>query len=229
MSDTHFLRKAAISAIIKMMALLLLAIAASCNTTGGATGADTVSGASPAGSTLTTQTEIPRLDDGKKTLVVYFSQGSATKRVAEDLALALSADIERIVETKPRKPGLAGFLSAGADSSMGKATPIASPAFDPSLYDRVVVCTPVWAWHVVPPVRTWLNLMRTGLEKSGGSPVCAFVVVSADTKPEKILNMMSKESGILPLAYASFVEKDFGETNRAAYGAKLSGLLDKLR
>jgi len=208
---------------LSLCAISMLAILASCSTTQASDGQDAVSGASPAGSTLAAISAGDSAGgDGKKTLVVYFSQGSATKHVAEDVAIALSADVERILEKKPRKAGFAGFMSAGADSSMGKATPIQTPASDPALYDRVVVCTPVWAWHLAPPVRSWLRLMRDRL------PETAFIMVSADTKPKKIIAMMTKESGKTPAAWASFVEKDFAENDRTAYETNLNAFLDKL-
>ena len=158
------------------------------------------------------------VEQGERILVVYFSQGSATKRVAEDLAFLLGAGTERIIETKSRK-GFFGFLGAGADSAAGKSTEIERPLSDPSAYDAVVVCTPVWAWKLSPPVRTWLGLMKARL------PSCAFVVVSAATAPEKIVAMMEAASGKKASAYVGFMEKDFAVGNRESYVGKLSAFV----
>ena len=208
------------SPIAFFLAIAWLALLASCRTA--PESADAVSSASPAGRDMPAVAgDIAPVEDGMRVLVVYFSQGSATKRVAVDLAFFLGADTERIIELKKRT-GLFGFLSAGADSSMGKATPIETPARDPALYDRVVVCTPVWAWHLAPPVRTWLFKMR------GRLPDCVYVVVSADTAPEKIVPMMEEASGKAPIAYAGFVGKDFIPKNRATYVRKLGVLAGKL-
>jgi len=106
---------------------------------------------------------------------------------------------------------------------MGKATPIAPALRDPSAYDFVVVCTPVWAWHLAPPVRSWLSQAR------GKLPECAYVVVSANTAPEKIVAMMTTASGKEPKVYVGFVEKDFTVESRSTYLAKLEHIVDRLR
>jgi hypothetical protein len=74
---------------------------------------------------------------------------------AEELAGLLGADTERIVE-KTNQSGFLGFLSTGADSSMGKLGDIEALSRDPSAFDLVIFCTPVWAWHVSPPVHAFV-------------------------------------------------------------------------
>jgi hypothetical protein len=185
--------------------------------------ADASSGASPAGKTVRSAAPPSAPDlSGKRTLVVYFSQGSATRQVAEDLAAIFGAKTERIVEKKSRA-GFFGFMGAGADSSMGASTPIDAPVLDPADFERVIVCTPVWAWRLTPPVRTWLGLMR------GRLPDCGYVVVSGDTSPEKIVPMMVKASGKVPRAIAGFVQKDFEAGNEAVYSGKLRDFAGKMQ
>lgn len=103
------------------------------------------------------------------------------------------ADIERIVE-KTDRSGPLGFLSAGADSSMGKPGDIEPPVRDPSAYDVVLVCTPVWVWNISPPVRAYLTLMRDRL------PAVAFVTVSAATEPQAVVKAMEGVAGRRPSA-----------------------------
>lgn len=184
--------------------------------------ADASSGASPAGKAVQSLAPPSAPDlSGKRTLVVYFTQGSATRQVAEDLAAIFGAKTERIVEKKSRV-GIFGFIGAGADSSLGASTPIQTPVLDPASFDRVIVCTPVWAWHLAPPVRTWLGLMR------GRLPDCAYVVVSGNTAPDKIIPMMVKASGKEPHAFAGFVQKDFEAGNEAVYAGKIRELAGKM-
>jgi hypothetical protein len=83
---------------------------------------------------------------------------------------------------------------------MGKLGNIEAPSRDPSAYELVIVCTPVWAWHVSPPVHAYLALTKEHL------PSVAFVVVSA-----------------------GFVDKDFSAKNQASYDAKIADLLMLLR
>jgi hypothetical protein len=209
-----------------VLAMAALSLMASCRTAPAK--ADASSGASPAGKAA----EVPRPPlllsgeqspdiAGKRTLVVYFTQGSATRQVAEDLAAIFGARIERIVEKKSRV-GIFGFIGAGADSSVGASTPIQTPVLDPASFDRVIVCTPVWAWRLAPPVRTWLSLMR------GRLPDCAYVVVSGNTAPAKIIPMMVKASGKEPRAIAGFVQDDFEAGKTSVYAGKIRELVGKM-
>ena len=184
-----------------------------------------VSGASLVGeSAPAAGAEIPPVDNGRRILVAYFSQGSATKRVAEDLAVLLGADLEQVIEAKPRKWGFFGFMGAGAASSFGRATPIAPPDRDPAGYEGVVVCTPIWAWHLSPPMRSWLRLNRGKLP-----PLAAYVTVSGDTQPDKVVAEMAKESGRQPATFAGFVDRDFEPGNRAQYLEKIGSIVERMR
>jgi len=157
-----------------------------------------------------------------RVLVVYFSQGNATRAVAEDLAALTGADLEAIVELKNRA-GFFGFMGAGMDATMGTATPIAGPFYNPARYDVVFVCTPVWAWHLCPPVRSWLRMY------SGKFVKAAFVTVSGDTQPDKIVAAMIEESGVEPFASDGFSERDLYPENRDSYVARLAALVEPLR
>lgn len=159
--------------------------------------------------------DIPPMEGKGKTLVVYFTSGNAAQRVALDLVALYSADLEKIEEVTVRKGGW-GFMTAGAASTFNQAVAIKPPVHDPSGYDRVFVLTPVWAWRLSPPVRTWLRMFK------GRLPDVAFATISGDTKPEKIVASMAREGGRQPFASAGFSEADFKPANRAAY-------LDKVR
>ena len=75
------------------------------------------SSASKAGMDLPSiTTDIMPKDVGKHILIVYFSQGNATKRVAEDLAALLKLPAtERIIELKSRASFFGFYSGAGAD------------------------------------------------------------------------------------------------------------------
>jgi hypothetical protein len=211
----------------RILVLIGLAAALSllpgCASSPKAESADVVSGGSKSGREMSAiVADIQPLADGARTLVAYYSKGSATKRVAEDLASLFGADIEVITEAKPRTMGLFGFMRSGYQASFGIASPIAAPVYDPSAYDRVVVLTPVWSWNLCPPVRTWLRLMK------GKLPAAAFVTVSGDTKPDKIVAAMEKESGKAPLVFEGFGDRDFAPENRAAYVGKIRRIVEKL-
>jgi len=210
---------------VAISAAALLIAASGCRSSPGAKQSDVVSGASFAGgSSPAIAGEILPVDNGRRVLVVYFSTGNATKRVAEDLAALLGADIERIVETKARKWGFFGFMSAGAASSFSRATPIEPPIREPAAYEAVVVCTPVWAWHMAPPVRSWLRMNKGELPG-----IAAYVTVSGDTDPMKIVAAMAKESGRQPTASAGFADRDFEDGNRTIYLDTIRDIIERFR
>jgi hypothetical protein len=203
-------------------ALVVMTVIALVGCSSAPQGSDAVSGASVSGVSGTrTASNLEALRTGKRILVAYFSQGANTTRVGEELAGLLGADAERIVE-KTDRSGFFGFLSAGADSSMGKPGNIEAPSRDPSAYDLVIVCTPVWAWHVSPPVHAYLALAKDHL------PSVAFVVVSAATEPREIVKSMEDISGKAAIASVGFVDEDFSALNRANYDAKIADFLAQL-
>ncbi|MFH0875165.1 MAG: hypothetical protein V1859_04445 [archaeon] len=91
-----------------------------------------------------------------KTLVAYYSRSGATKKIAEDIAHKLGADIERIIDMKDRK-GALGFISGGKDAVLKHLTKIKPVEKEPQSYDLVIVGTPIWAGTMVPAVRTYLH------------------------------------------------------------------------
>ena len=99
-----------------------------------------------------------------KTLVAYYSRSGRTRKVAETLARLLQADLEEIIDCKDRS-GFLGYLTAGRDASLNRLTKLKSLTKDPSSYDLVVVGTPIWAWNVSPPVRTYLTENKDKIRK----------------------------------------------------------------
>jgi len=155
---------------------------------------------------------IEPVNDGKRTLVVYYTTGNASERVATDLAFLFSADLERIAESEPKRWT---FFTGGAAAIFGTKVELAPSMFDPANYDRVFVLSPVWAWRLSPPVRTWLK------DHAHKLPEAAYGTISGDTDPDKIVATMAKLSGREPFAYAGFSQADFEPANREAYLKKL--------
>ncbi|MBU0926983.1 MAG: hypothetical protein KKA67_04495 [Spirochaetes bacterium] len=202
---------------------LTAALAAGCATSKPGA-ADATSGPSPAanpGSAIT-ESVLP-VEGAGRVLVAYFSQGEATRAVAEDLAALLGADIEVIAEKRTRGSGFFAFMGAGADATFGRASPIEAPRYDAAAYDVVYVCTPVWSWSLCPPVRSYLRAFKGTLRRA------AFATVSGDTDPDKIVGQMTEEGGVEPFAFVGFAERDFAPGNRQAYAAKIATLVDPLR
>ncbi len=91
-----------------------------------------------------------------KTLVTYYSRTDITRKVAEELAHKLNADLEEIKDTQNRS-GVLGFLKSGYQANRKKLTTLKPIEKDPEEYDLVVIGTPVWSGKMSVPVRTYLH------------------------------------------------------------------------
>jgi flavodoxin len=100
-----------------------------------------------------------------RTLVVYYSKTGNTKVVAEMIAKAMSADVERLVETQAKRGGLLGYLRSGGDAMRGRKSVIAVPKTRATDYDLIVVGSPVWGWDLAPAVRTYLSEADTATKR----------------------------------------------------------------
>jgi len=128
-----------------------------------------------------------------KSLVVFYSRTGNTKIVAEALAGALGADIESIVS-----------------DTRGKGTRIDAPKNDASLYDLVVIGTPVWARNVSGPVRTYLAQNKSKFK------TVAFFCTYGGSGSEKALKTMEKLCGRPVAGKLDVLESDVKSTAYAA-------------
>lgn len=126
-----------------------------------------------------------------KTLVVYYSWGGNTAKVARRLAGVLKADVEEIRETKKRRKVL-GFLKSGFQAARKKKPPIEDLSKDPAKYDLIVIGTPMWAGTFASPVRTFLDRYGDGIKKA------AYVLTMGGEKEGRTFAEMSDVLGIQP-------------------------------
>lgn len=91
----------------------------------------------------------------EKILVAYYSCQGSTRRVAEALKEVLGADLREIVPVK--KYSVASAYTLGIVQCMSKAEPELAEKIDVSGYDVIYVGSPVWAFTVSPPVRSFLK------------------------------------------------------------------------
>ena len=136
-----------------------------------------------------------------KTLVVYHTRTGHTKKLAEEIAKKLGADIEEIVDAKNRK-GIIGWILAGRDATKQRMASIAPAQHDPAQYDLVAVGTPIWAWTMTPAIRTYLTRHKASLKKvaffctmggSGGAKAFSFMEELCGQKPAAALELNMKE------------------------------------
>jgi flavodoxin len=128
-----------------------------------------------------------------KTLIVYYSRTGVTKKVAEILQQKLNCDHEEITDTKNRQ-GPIGYMLSGREA-MKKITPSIQPlAKNVTDYDLVIIGTPVWAFTMSSPIRTFLTEQKDKIKKA------AFFVTEGGSGHEKTFKFMSEIINQQPLA-----------------------------
>jgi flavodoxin len=120
-----------------------------------------------------------------KSLVVFYSRTGITRTVAQSISKALGADLEEIVDMVDRS-GMLGYVMAGKDATQKRLTKIKDVKYDPSGYDLVVVGTPVWAWTMSSPIRTYLG------SYAGKFKDVAFFATYGGSGADKIFEEMGK-------------------------------------
>ncbi|WP_371805325.1 flavodoxin family protein [Candidatus Lokiarchaeum ossiferum] len=95
---------------------------------------------------------------GKKTAVVYFSLTGHTQAVAEIVQEVLDADI---IALKPIKSlnskSSMKFVWGGYQAKMNKTPDLEPYEFDVEKYGFIILGSPVWAWTLSPPMRSFLK------------------------------------------------------------------------
>lgn len=108
-----------------------------------------------------------------KMLVVYYSQTSNTKTVAQEFATRLGADMEEIVPVNPYDGDfdatIARCLQEKNDGTVIEIKPL---NVDPSKYDIIFIGFPVWFGTYAPPVATFLSQVDLSGKKI--VPFCTF-------------------------------------------------------
>ena len=93
-----------------------------------------------------------------KVLVLYYSQTSTTKTVAEEIANRLGADIEAIVPAVPYDGDYQATIERGRqEMAEGKSPEIQPLSVDVNAYDVIFLGYPIWFGTYAPPIAGLLN------------------------------------------------------------------------
>ncbi len=152
-------------------------------------------------------------------LVVYYSRTGTTRRLAEAIAKALPADIEPIIDRR-RRSGIIGYLRSVAESVQKRGASIEPMRTDPRSYDLVLIGTPIWAWSVSSPVRSYLAANR------GRLPNLAFFCTMGGQGDERSFEEMRNIAGKAPIASCAVTAR---EVASEAYGARITQFVEQLK
>ena len=134
-------------------------------------------------------------------LIIFYSRTGTTKKVAELITENLSSDIEEIFDEKKRS-GSIGYMKAAKDAMRKKLATLKKYDKDPSSYDLTLIGTPIWAWNMSTPIRTYLSENKDKLKNvaffctegsNGGEKCFENMSVLCDKKPLATLELNAKE------------------------------------
>ena len=135
-------------------------------------------------------------EEPKKMLVLYYSQTSNTKSVAQEIATRLDADIEEIVPLKPFDGDFGATIArCNEEREQGIKTEIKPIAANLDDYDIIFIGYPVWFGTFAPPVATFLD--QTDLSNKTIVPFCTFGSGGLDSSV-KDLTQKQPNAKILP-------------------------------
>ncbi|MEI6498846.1 MAG: flavodoxin domain-containing protein [bacterium] len=118
-----------------------------------------------------------------KILVVYYSRTGHNRQLAKELAAEVAADIEEIIESKPK-----GFIMSGWQSMTKAKGEIGKVAMNPGDYDRVILVAPIWFGGISPALRTYIEEYLTKIK------TFACLSVSGNgNKNESYIDQLEKE------------------------------------
>ncbi|MFW5872947.1 MAG: flavodoxin family protein [bacterium] len=141
-----------------------------------------------------------------KALIVYYSRTGITQKVAKALGKEMYADIEEIKDTVNRK-GMVGYLRSGREAMKKSLVKIKPLEKNINEYDVVIIGTPVWAFTMSSPVRTFICENKDKLTN------VAFFCTMGGSGDKNTFEHMKELSCIEPVATISYKTKDIAQKN----------------
>lgn len=153
-----------------------------------------------------------------KTLIVFYSRTGTTKKVAENLAQKLGADVEEIADTVDRS-GIVGYMKAGRDAMKKKLTVIGPITKNPADYGLVIIGTPNWGRHMAAAIRTYITQQKDKIKKA------AFFCLQGGSGAEKLFLEMEEVLSMKPEATLIILTR---EVPKSSYSEKMEKFISQL-
>lgn len=149
-------------------------------------------------------------------LVAYYSRTNITKKLAEEIAAKLNADIEEI-NSKVNYNGKIGYMRGGKDAISEKIIDLEEIKYDPSNYDVVYLGVPVWAGKSATPMISYIK------QNEGKFNDVKFFVTAGSSGFESTFEQMEKFAGETPQKTLALTTK---EVKKGEYASKLETFLE---
>ena len=150
-----------------------------------------------------------------KSLIAYYSRTNTTKKLAEEIAGKVDADIEEIIP-KVNYQGKIGYARGGKDAIREKIIDLEPLKYNPQDYDVVYLGTPVWAGKASTPLISYIK------QNEGKFSNVKFFVTAGGSGQDSTLKQMEKFVSIKPLSTLELTTK---EVKKDLYQDKLNEFL----
>ena len=134
--------------------------------------------------------------EAQKVLVLYYSQTSNTKTVAQEIAKRLGCDIQEITPEKPYDGDFQATINRSMqERQQGVKTALKPIAADLKQYDVIFIGYPIWFGTYAPPIAAFLE--QNDLSGKKVVPFCTFGSGGLDTSV-KDLKKSQPKAEVLP-------------------------------
>lgn len=151
-------------------------------------------------------------------LVVFYSYTGTCRRIAELLCAQLDWRRGEIVETRSRS-GAAGTFRCVLDTLLRRRPPIRYDGPDPRDYEAVVLVSPIWAYGLAGPMRSFVA------ERAGDLRQVAVISAMGTAGASNAVAEIDRLLGRAPLIAAAFTARSVDDgscaTRLEAFGRAL--------
>ena len=134
-------------------------------------------------------------------LVAYYSRTNVTKKVGDEIAKSIGADVEEIV-SKVNYNGKVGFVRGGKDAISAKIIDLEPLKFNPEDYDLIYLGAPVWAGKTANPIISYIK------QNEGKFINVKFFATAGSSGFESTFEQMEEYVGKSPLKTLALTTKE---------------------
>jgi flavodoxin len=151
-----------------------------------------------------------------KILVAYYSRTNVTKKIGDEIARLLEADVEEIVP-KVNYNGKIGYMRGGKDAISAKIIDLEPLKFNPEDYDLIYLGVPVWAGKSANPMISYIK------QNEGKFNNVKFFVTAGGSGFESTFKQMEEYVGKSPLKTLALTTK---EVKKDEFKEKLASFIE---
>lgn len=139
----------------------------------------------------------PNIGTNPNRLVVYFSRMGYVKKAAYEAANRTGAGVYEIKSTE-KTDGTLGFWWCGRYGMHRWDMPIEPISVDLAQYDHVTICTPIWAFSVAAPVRSFCRQAAGRIKEAD--------YIAVHFSPGRYKNAANEMNQLLGITYTGFTD-----------------------